>query len=108
MVSQLPQAESPELGFILVEFGALRFAQKRFAEAAEFQSRGLEILSRHLSADHPNILRSKANYARVLRKLKRNQDAKRVEEEVRTASRRTVEDPDAKYRISVSDLRRSR
>ena len=108
VVSQLPQAQSSELGFILVEFGTLRFAQKRFAEAAESQSRGLEILSRHLSADHPNILRSKANYARILRKLKRNQAAKRVEEEIRTASRRTIEDPDAKYRISVSDLRRSR
>jgi tetratricopeptide (TPR) repeat protein len=108
MLSQVPKAEPPELGFILVEFGNLRFSQKRFAEAAEFQSRGLEILSRDLSADHPNILRSKANYAKVLRKLKRNRDAKRVEEEIRTASRRTTEDPGAKYRISVSDLQRRR
>jgi tetratricopeptide (TPR) repeat protein len=108
ILSQVPEAEPRELGFILLEFGKLRFFQKRLMEAAEFQSRGIEILSRHMSADHPNILRAKANYAKVLRKLKRNRDAKRVEQEVRTASRRTVEDPDAKYRISVPDLKHRR
>jgi tetratricopeptide (TPR) repeat protein len=108
MVLQVPQAEPRELGYVLQELGKLRFFQKRFAEAAEIQSRSLEILSRHLSADHPIILRSKANYAKVLRKLKRNRDAKRVEQEIRTALRQTVEDPDAKYRISASDLKRSR
>jgi len=108
MLSQVPQAEPRELGFILLAFGKLRFFQKRLRESAEFQSRGIDILSRHLSADHPNILSSKANYAKVLRKLKRNRDAKRVEQEIRNASRRKTEDPDAKYRISVSDLLRSR
>jgi len=108
MLSQVRQPEPRELGFILLEFGKLRFSQKRLAEAAEFQSRGLEILSRHLSPDHPNILRSKANYAKVLRELKRNRDAKLVEQEIRTASRRTIEDPEAKYRISTSDLQHRR
>jgi hypothetical protein len=108
MLSQVPQAEPRELGFILLEFGKLRFSQKRLTEAAEFQRRGIEILSHHLSADHPNILRSKANYVKLLRKLKRNQEAKRVETELRSASRQAIEDPNAKYRISVSDLLRSR
>ena len=104
MISQIPAAQPRELGFMLLEFGKLRYFQKCFAEAAEFQSRGIEILSRHLSADHPNILRSKANYAKLPRKLKRNQEAKRVEQEIRTASMRTTLDPDAKYRIDASDL----
>jgi tetratricopeptide (TPR) repeat protein len=105
---QVPEAEPRELGFILLGFGNLRLFQKRLAEAAEFQSRGLEILSRHLSADHPNVLRSKANYANLLRKLKRNRDAKRVEQEIRAASQRKSEDPEAKYRISAADLQRRR
>ena len=108
MILQVPQAEPRELGYVLQELGRLRFFQKRFAEAAETQSRSLEILSRHLSADHPIILRTKANYAKVLRKLKRKRDAKRVEQEIRTALQQTVQDPDAKYRISASDLKRSR
>jgi tetratricopeptide (TPR) repeat protein len=108
MLSQVPEAEPRELGFILLGFGKLRLYQKRLAEAAEFQSRGLEILSRHLSADHPNLLRSKAIYANLLRKLKRNRDAKRVEQEIRAASQRKTEDPEAKYRISAADLQRRR
>ena len=108
MLSQIPAAQPRELGLILIEFGKLRYFQKRFAEAAEFHSRGIEILSRYLSADHPNILRSKANYAKVLRKLKRNQEAKRVEQEIRTASRQAIIDPDAKYRIDAADLQRRR
>jgi tetratricopeptide (TPR) repeat protein len=107
MLSQIPDAEPRELGQVLYAFGKLRFFQKRFAEAAELQRRSLEILSRHFSADHPIMLRSKAHYANVLRKLKRNREAKRVEAELRATLRQTREDP-GKYRISLPDLQSRR
>ena len=53
------------------------------------------------------MLRSKAHYANVLRKLKRNREAKRVEAELRAMLRQTKEDP-GEYRISLPDLQRRR
>ena len=71
ILAKLPAVESGEMGQVLTEFGSLRSLQRRYNEAAEFQARALAILGRHLTADHPQMLALKENYASTLRKLKR-------------------------------------
>jgi hypothetical protein len=106
ILSNVPDVEPAELGVLLTAFGDLRFHQKRFGEAAQFQSRAIDVLRNHVSADHPQMLRLKACYAIVLRKLKRKQEAKRVERELHQAAGLTTVDPGSKHRIGVSDLQR--
>jgi tetratricopeptide (TPR) repeat protein len=102
----LPEVESREHAAVLVGFAELRFYESRYPEAVEFQSRALETLRCFLSPDHPQMLRSVGNYAVMLRKVKRTQEAKQVEQELRAAQRRAPSDPGAKYEVNVSELQR--
>jgi tetratricopeptide (TPR) repeat protein len=104
-LAKLPSAESLEMGNLLHELGFLRYLQKRYNEAADFQGRALEIVTRYTSADHPQILTMRVEYASTLRKLKRKDEAERVEQEVRNATKLSPDDPGLKHSISVSDLR---
>jgi tetratricopeptide (TPR) repeat protein len=62
LLSTMPQAEPPALGHVLADMASLRFHQKRFEEAVQLQGRSIEVALRHLSADHPQIVRLKMNY----------------------------------------------
>jgi tetratricopeptide (TPR) repeat protein len=106
MLWQIPEPETRELSVVLGEFGQLRFLQKRFGEAAQFESDALAIMSRHLSADHPQVLTLKANYAVALRRIKRTREAKKLEREVRATLQTITPDPGAMHKINVADLRR--
>jgi tetratricopeptide (TPR) repeat protein len=106
MLWQIPEPEPRELGAVLNEFGQLRFLQKRFGEAAQFDSDALAIVSRHLSADHPQVLTLKANYAAALRRVKRTREAKKLERELRATLQTIAPDPGAKHKIDVADLKR--
>jgi tetratricopeptide (TPR) repeat protein len=106
MLWQIPEAEPRELSVVLTEFGQLRFLQKRFEEAAQFDSDALAIVSRHLSPDHPQVLILKTNYAAALRRVKRTREAKKVERELRAALQAIAPDPGAKHKIDVADLKR--
>jgi tetratricopeptide (TPR) repeat protein len=86
ILANLPEVHSYEMADVLSEYANLRFSQKRFREAADFQSRALEALAEHLSPDNPQILILKTNYASTLRKLDRKEEAAQVEQQVRNAA----------------------
>jgi tetratricopeptide (TPR) repeat protein len=106
MLWQIPEPEPRELSVVLTEFGQLRFLQKRFGEAAQFDSDALAIVSRHLSPDHPQVLILKTNYAAALRRVKRTREAKKLERELRATLQTIAPDPGAKHKINVADLKR--
>src|SRR5262245_52012536 len=80
-VARSPESEPGELALVLVGLANLRYFEKRYAEAAELQSSALNILRRHLSPDHPQMIKVLLNYAKMLRKVKRVQEARQVERE---------------------------
>lgn len=98
--------DAQEFGLVLTAFASLRFFQQRFAEAADFEGRAIQVLARHLSADHPQMLKLKAFYAITLRKLKRKEEARQVERDLHSIRQRTELDPSSDHAISVSDLQR--
>ena len=90
---------------VLMEFGFLRCFKNATTKPRTFKLERLDPDALHLSADHPQMLTMKEEYASTLRKLKRKADAKRVEEELRIAAKLSPDDPGSKHRIDVSDLR---
>jgi tetratricopeptide (TPR) repeat protein len=106
LVLRIRGDDAQEFGLVLTAFATLRFLEKRFAEAAEFESKAIEVLGRHLSPDHPQMLKLKAFYATVLRKLKRKREARQVERDLRGKEQQAERDPSSDHAISVSDLRR--
>jgi tetratricopeptide (TPR) repeat protein len=105
MLWRIPEPEPRELSVVLTEFGQLRFLQKRFEEAAQFDGDALAIIGRRLSADHPQVLTLKANYAAALRRAKRTREAKKLERELRATVQTIAPDPGAKHKINVADLK---
>ena len=105
-MSRTAEASSPSLGFVLVVFGGLRGLQKRFTEAAELHDKAIRILDRHLSPEHPQMLTIRTNYAIVLRKLNRKQEASQLEHDVRVAASKAAADAGARHKINVFDLQR--
>jgi hypothetical protein len=95
-----------ELGFVLAGLAELRYFQKRYDEAANLERGALAILEKHLSPDQLQLVRVKANYAKILRKSHRTEEARDVERELRSVQRNRANDPGERYTISAGDLRR--
>jgi tetratricopeptide (TPR) repeat protein len=93
---------SPEAVGILSTYFRVRFLQKRYTEAEEWMNKALPMIEAYWTQDHSIYRRSKEDYAAVLRKAGKKQEAKRVEAELR-AGRSRERDPGLNA-INLRDL----
>jgi Tfp pilus assembly protein PilF len=74
--------EHVEVGKVLNNLAESSYHQNRHIEAEAYFRRALAICDRSLPGDHPQTLQALVNYARLLRKTGRKQDASRLEKRV--------------------------
>lgn len=106
MLERNAESETRELGVVLAGLAKLRYVEKRYMDAAQLQSSAVSILQRHLSPDHPQMAGAVRTTARMLRKVNRAAEARRLERELRQAQSASAEDPGERHRIGISDLQR--
>ena len=63
----------------LNKLAALYYTQGKYVQAEPLYQRSLAILQKALGPEHPNLASSLENYARLLRKMDRNAEAKKLE-----------------------------
>jgi tetratricopeptide (TPR) repeat protein len=93
---------SSEGASLLYAYGHMRFLQKRYTEAEEWMNKGMPIIEAYWTQDHRIYRRSKEDYAAVLRKVGKKQEAKRVEAELRVG--RSGEKDPGLNAINLGDL----
>jgi hypothetical protein len=64
----------------------------RYGEAERFYKRALEVREATLPPDHPVLAETRLDYAGLLRKLQRDEEAAVLEDRARAASARTPSD----------------
>ena len=71
--------DHPDVALSLTNLGLLHVAQGHYAQAEPLYRRALTIRERAWGSDHPDLTRGLEEYAAVLRKLRREDDAAKLE-----------------------------
>ncbi len=71
--------DDPALADPLLNLAALYIAERRFAETAPLYKRAIALREKAFGPDHPQLAKTLANYAAVLRKIEDYAEAEKVQ-----------------------------
>ena len=98
----------PDTAVLFQSSGSLRVLQKQFREAEPFYTRALESVQTTLGERHPLYGTYLAEYAALLRKLKRKSEAKQAEDRLRAIREETRIQAFAGNTVDIHELHRQK
>jgi tetratricopeptide (TPR) repeat protein len=97
--------DHPQVAIAAANLGALYTEMRRYPEAEECYQRALRIAASALPSDHPQLVQFRAGYAKLLRRLDRKKEARRLEESARASQGRHAENNAMGFTVDARALK---